>query len=78
MNWFDSALYRVRIAHLRSRPKRWEDAAIALLIELCRETGCPVHVVHLSSSTAVPALRAEDAQGKPAGRRYRTTEHCAP
>jgi allantoinase len=59
-------------SYLHSRPKRWEDAAIALLIELCRETGCPVHVVHLSSSAAVPALRAARAEGLPI-----TVETCA-
>ncbi|MCZ7678178.1 MAG: amidohydrolase family protein [Sandaracinaceae bacterium] len=39
---------------LASRPPAFEDAAIALLIELCRETRCPVHVVHLSSASALP------------------------
>ena len=51
--------------YLASRPKAWEDAAIALLIELCRETGCAVHVVHLSSSTALPLLAAAQAEGLP-------------
>ena len=50
---------------LESRPKSWEDAAIALLVRLCRETGCAVHVVHLSSSTAVPLLREARAEGLP-------------
>ena len=50
---------------LASRPKAWEDAAIALLIRLCRETGCAVHIVHLSSSTAVPMLREARADGLP-------------
>ncbi|MFT3923457.1 MAG: allantoinase AllB [Myxococcales bacterium] len=51
--------------YLASRPRAWEDAAIALLIELCRETGCRVHVVHLSSASAVPMLRAAKAEGLP-------------
>ena len=50
---------------LHSRPKAWEDAAIELLVRLCRETGCAVHIVHLSSSTAVPILRAARAEGLP-------------
>lgn len=50
---------------LRSRPAAWEDAAIALLIELCRVTGCAVHVVHLSSAGAVPMLRDARAEGLP-------------
>ncbi len=56
---------------LRSRPKRYEDAAIALLIALCRETGCGVHVVHLSSATALPLLAAARAEGLPV-----TVETC--
>jgi allantoinase len=51
--------------YLDSRPPAWEDAAIALLIELCRQTGCHVHVVHLSAASSVPALRAAKAEGLP-------------
>jgi allantoinase len=49
--------------YLESRPKSWEDAAIAQLIELSRETGCHVHVVHLSAATSIPAIRAAKAEG---------------
>lgn len=56
---------------LRSRPNRYEDAAIALLITLCRETGCAVHIVHLSSATALPMLEAARAEGLPV-----TVETC--
>lgn len=52
-------------AWLQSRPREWEDAAIALLIDLCRETGCAVHIVHLSSASAVPMLREARAEGLP-------------
>ncbi len=52
-------------AWLESRPTQWEDAAIALLIDLCRETGCAVHIVHLSSASAVPMLREARAEGLP-------------
>jgi allantoinase len=48
-----------------SRPRAWEDAAISLLIDLCRETRCPVHVVHLSSSTALPMIAAAKSEGLP-------------
>ncbi len=51
--------------YLESRPPAWEDEAIRLLIELCRETRCPVHIVHLSSASSVPALRAAKAEGLP-------------
>jgi allantoinase len=48
--------------YLRSRPAAWEDAAIALLIRLARETGCAVHVVHLSAASSLAQLeRARDA-----------------
>lgn len=51
--------------YLKSRPREWEDAAIGMLIKLCRETRCPVHIVHLSSATAVPMLRDAKAEGLP-------------
>jgi allantoinase len=51
--------------YLASRPRAWEDAAIRLLIALCRETGCAVHIVHLSSSSSLPALRAAKDEGLP-------------
>jgi allantoinase len=51
--------------YLESRPRSWEDAAIELLIRLCRQTGCAVHIVHLSSASAVPLLRAAKAEGLP-------------
>lgn len=57
---------------LWSRPKAWEDAAIALLIALCEETRCPVHIVHLSSSDSVEQLRDARARGLPI-----TVETCA-
>ena len=50
---------------LHSRPAAWEEAAIALLIRLCRETRCRVHIVHLSAASAVPLLRAARAEGLP-------------
>jgi allantoinase len=59
-------------AWLLSRPCAWEDAAVALLIELCRETGCAVHVVHLSSASAIALLRRARAEGLPI-----TVETCA-
>ena len=50
---------------LRSRPRESENEAIALMIRLCRETGCRVHIVHHSSSDALPMLRAARAEGLP-------------
>ncbi len=42
---------------LHSRPRAAEDEAITLLVTLARELRARVHVVHLSSSDAVPLLR---------------------
>jgi len=51
--------------YLASRPKAWEDGAVALMIRLCEETGCPVHIVHLSSADSLPAIAAAKARGLP-------------
>lgn len=50
---------------LASRPRAWEDAAIRLMVALCRETRCPVHIVHLSSAASLPVLEAAKAEGLP-------------
>ena len=50
---------------LRSRPRESENEAIALMIRLCRETGCRVHIVHHSSSDALPMLRSAKAERLP-------------
>jgi len=49
--------------YLSSRPARWEVQAIRLLIKLSKETGCAVHVVHLSAAEALTAI----AEAKTAG-----------
>jgi len=51
--------------YLESRPPAWEDEAIRLLVKLCRETGCAVHVVHLSSASSLASVRAAKAEGLP-------------
>jgi allantoinase len=51
--------------YLQARPRVWEDEAIRLLIGLCRQTLCPVHIVHLSSASSIPMLRAARAEGLP-------------
>lgn len=51
--------------YLDSRPREWEHEAIRLMIELCRETGCRVHIVHLSSADAVPMIASARAEGLP-------------
>ena len=51
--------------YVRSRPAAWEDAAVALLIRLARETGCAVHVVHLSSASSLPQIARAKDEGLP-------------
>ncbi len=51
--------------YLASRPAAWEDEAAELLARLCRETGCAVHIVHLSSAGALAALARARAVGLP-------------
>ncbi|MCR5887149.1 allantoinase AllB [Hymenobacter sp. J193] len=51
--------------YLASRPKNWEDEAVALMIRLCRETGCRTHIVHLSSADSLPQLAEAKAEGLP-------------
>jgi allantoinase len=48
---------------LESRPDAAEERAIALVIDTARRTGGRAHVVHLSASGAVPALRSARADG---------------
>lgn len=51
--------------YVRSRPREAEDLAIALLVDLCRETRARVHVVHLSSASALDHLRRARDDGLP-------------
>jgi allantoinase len=56
---------RSHAAWLRSRPKHWENQAVELMIRLCRTYNCKTHIVHLSSSEAIPMLQAAVAEGLP-------------
>jgi allantoinase len=51
--------------YLASRPNIWEDEAIKLLVRLCRETGCAVHIVHLSSASSLETVRRAKDEGLP-------------
>jgi len=51
--------------YLKTRPTTFEREAIELLIDLCKRTGCPVHIVHLADAGSVPMLRAARASGLP-------------
>lgn len=51
--------------YLASRPAKWEDDAIALMIRLCAEFRCPTHIVHLSSAASIDPIRAAKEKGLP-------------
>src|SRR6266446_5763766 len=51
--------------YLNSRPDESELSAIELLIRLCEESGCPIHIVHLSTSKALARLRDAKRLGLP-------------
>jgi allantoinase len=54
---------RSYLEYMNSRPKIAEYAAIELLLKLSSQTGCAVHIVHLSSTDSVQQLRAAREQG---------------
>ncbi|GAA5143995.1 allantoinase AllB [Thalassotalea piscium] len=61
---------------LASRPKKWENDAISLMVDLARESkdkgdNCKVHIVHLSSDEALDTIE----QAKKEGLRF-TAETC--
>jgi allantoinase len=51
--------------YLASRPRSAENEAIELLIRLSREFHARIHIVHLSSADAIPALRRARSEGVP-------------
>lgn len=51
--------------YLFSRPRAWENAAIELMVDLCRKTRCRTHIVHLSSSDALSIVAAAKSEGLP-------------
>jgi allantoinase len=52
-------------AYLESRPRSWESSAIRMMIRLARETGCAVHIVHLSAADALEDIRRARTEGVP-------------
>jgi allantoinase len=51
--------------YLQSRPDAAEVEAVELLVRLCRETGCRIHIVHVSSAQVLPLLRRAREEGLP-------------
>jgi len=58
-----SASARAYATWLASRPRAAENEAIALLVQLVREFKAKIHIVHLSSSDALPDLRKAKSGG---------------
>jgi allantoinase len=51
--------------YVASRPKRWEDDAITLMIRLCEEFDCRTHIVHLSSAGSIGQIEKAKRDGLP-------------
>ncbi|MFS8083588.1 MAG: allantoinase AllB [Ginsengibacter sp.] len=51
--------------YLNSRPDSWETDAVKLMIKLCKEFNCHVHIVHLSSSQSLPLIAKAKANNLP-------------
>jgi len=51
--------------YLLSRPRKWENNAIALMIRLCEEYNCCVHIVHLSSADSIAQIQQAKQRGLP-------------
>jgi len=58
-------------SYLASRPRAAELEAVELMLDLCRETGCPVHIVHVSAADTLERLRRARDAGLPV-----TAETC--
>jgi len=58
----DWSLYET---YLQSRPEEAELSAIRMLLSACREFKFRLHIVHLSTSKALPELRAARSEGLP-------------
>ena len=51
--------------YLASRPAFWEDDAIELMIRLCEQFKCRVHIVHVSSASALSQIKQAKKRGLP-------------
>ena len=52
-------------AYAATRPAQAEVEAVELMVQLCRETGARVHIVHVSAREVLPVLAAARADGLP-------------
>jgi allantoinase len=60
-----NADWRVYETFLKSRPDEAELAAIELLLSVCQEYGCRIHIVHLSTARALDRLNDAKHRGLP-------------
>jgi allantoinase len=51
--------------YLKSRPKKWENDAVELMIKMCRKHQCAVHIVHVSSAEVLTLIEAAKLEGLP-------------
>jgi len=51
--------------YLASRPKRWENKAVQLMVDLCEKHNCPIHIVHVASDEALPIITNAKKKGLP-------------
>jgi allantoinase len=58
-----NAYWNCYSTYLQSRPDEAELDAIRMMLSLCREYGFRLHIVHLSTSLALPELQAARSQG---------------
>jgi len=52
-------------AYVQSRDAQAESAAVAILRDVARATGCAIHIVHLSSAPALEIVAASQSKGLP-------------
>ncbi|MHC4829633.1 MAG: allantoinase AllB [Planctomycetota bacterium] len=52
-------------SYLASRPPTYELRGIRMLLELCEEHACPIHIVHLATGEALHMLREARNRGLP-------------
>ena len=55
--------WRSYATYLQSRPDEAELSAIRMMLSLCRQYDFHLHIVHLSTSRALPELRAARSEG---------------
>ena len=58
--------------YVESRPRKWENDAVDMMIKLCRKHDCATHIVHVSSCEALASIAKAKKEGLPL-----TAETCA-